>query len=158
MGSVKMTKRNLLVFIAVVAIGAVAWASPAQQESYKSLPARPAEQITGATGADSTTATTQIADRAQECRGNPTVAVQVDFSGAAADTCVVSVLLYHQTTFLGLTTATATAGAFLDAAGDNFAPLLFFETAGATHYEVRHATPSAGNVDLTWWSYGSRPQ
>lgn len=146
--------RAKLIIAAILTTAAVAWAVPASQESYKQI-AAPSELITGATGAESTTATTPITGRALATKGNPTVAVSVDFSGSSGDTCVVSCLLYHQTTFIGLSTATATAGTYVDAAGDNIAPLLFFDTSGATHYEIRHAAPSAGNVDLTWWSYGA---
>lgn len=120
----------------------------ADVESYKEFRAVPAEVITGATGADSTTATTVIAGRARNSNSNTTVAVSVDFSGAAADTLVVSCLLFQEGTFLGLQTATATAGAYVDAAGDNLSPLLFFDLGGASQYEIRHAVPSAGNVDL----------
>ena len=129
-------------------------------DAYKSLQAAPTERIADASGADNTTATTVIADRAVEAGKNTTVAVSVDFSGAAADTLAVSCLLYYGTgdgtlTFLGLHTSTATAGAYVDAAGANIAPILFFDLAGATHYEIRHAAPSAGNVDLKWWAFGA---
>ncbi len=133
-------------------------------ESYTQLSAIPTEGITGATVADSTTATTKISNRAFDPQGNPTVAVSVDFSGSSGDTCVISCLLYASIdggstlTFLGLQTATATAGSYVDAAGDNIAPLLFFDTGAATHAEIRNAAPSVGNVDITWWGYGSAPK
>jgi len=139
-------------------------AALADSEAYLPLKIAPSEVITDATGADSTTATTKIASRAKATVDNPTAAVSVDFSGSAGDTVVVSCLLYQSTdygttlTFIGLSTATATAGAYVDAAGDNIAPLLFFDLSGATHYEIRHAAPSAGNVDLTWWSFGAATQ
>ncbi len=42
----------------------------------------------------------------------------------------------------------------VDATGDQTCNLLFLDTAGAVSYEIRHAAPSAGNVDLRWWSVG----
>jgi len=155
------THRVILAYalLAILAAG-VAWAGA---ESYETLTAAPSESITGATGADSTTATTVISDRPVATRGNTTVAVSVDFSGSAADTCVVSCLLFHKTpagvyTFLGVQTGTATAGAYVDAAGDNIAPIVTYTLASATHFEIRHAAPSTGNVDLRWWTYGAAPQ
>lgn len=47
----------------------------------------------------------------------------------------------------------------LDASGDNVCPALFFEIpSGCNFYEIRHAAPSAGNVDITWSAYGVDPQ
>lgn len=148
--------KRKIIFVVVLLAAAVAWAVPASQESYRKLTKTPSEGITGQAGAGSTTATTP--GTLVDTQGNPTVAVSVDFSGAASDTCVVSCLLFQGSTFIGLTTQTATAGAYVDAAGDNFSPLVFFDTAGATHYEVRAATPSAGNVDIRWWSYGAKSE
>lgn len=152
-----------IAFLAAFCLTVVAGVAMAarQQEEYKKLASTLTEGITGATGADSTTATTAITDRAIATKGNPTVAVSVDFSGDPGDTLEVSCLLYVSTdggstlSFIGIQTTTVTAGDYVDAAGDNIAPLALFDTGGATHVEVRHAAPSAGNVDLTWWVYGS---
>ena len=84
-------------------------------ENYLPLKAIPVEQITGATLADSTVATTAILNRADRAENNPTVAVSVDFSGAASDTVVVSCLLYASTdngstlSFIGIQTSTGFA-------------------------------------------------
>jgi len=124
----RATASGLAVCVAVLT-AAVAFADA---DSYEGLRSTPSELITGATAADSTTATTVITDRMRSSNSNTTVAVSVDFSG--------------------------TAGAYVDAAGDNVAPLLYFDLSGATTYEIRHAAPSVGNVDLTWWCFGARSQ
>lgn len=44
----------------------------------------------------------------------------------------------------------------LDASGDSTCNLIYLDTAGAVRYSIRHLAPSSGNVDLRWWSVGSR--
>jgi len=156
-----MTLRHWILFTVLAACLSVGLLAGAEVEHYNALTAAPAEIVTDATGADSTDTSTTITDRRLPVKSNPTVAVGVDFSGSATDTVVVSCILWHEvggvyTVLPGVQTATATAGAYLDAAGgDNVAnSILFFDTAGATHYEIRHAAPSAGNVDITVWTYG----
>lgn len=147
-------KPKLVAACALVALCCAPFAL-AEVDSYRELKSAPSEVIANATAADSITATTVITDRMRSSNSNTTVAVSVDFSGTAGDTVVVSCLLFQDGTFIGVQTATATAGSYVDAAGDNVAPLLFFDLGGASTYEIRHAAPSVGNVDLTWWAYGA---
>ena len=162
-----MNKRRLAFLFALLLLPVIAWAG-INLDGYASLtPADtpPVEQIAGVASADALTIDTPIANRRQITAGNTTVCVQVDFSGASGDTLVVTFIPYHVSTsstvtrMPGLQTATATAGTYTDAAGDNVAPALFFEIpSGATDYEIRHAQPSAGNVDLNWIAYSADPQ
>jgi len=49
----------------------------------------------------------------------------------------------------------------VDATGDSICPAIFFEVpSGCTHYEIRHAAPSAAgtNVDITWIAYSVDPR
>lgn len=139
-------------------------ARPQQEDGYRTMRLVTAQKITDATAAESLDGSTLIPGRAQETKGNPTVIVNVDFSGAAADTVVVYCLLYNKDAAGALewTRAyqklTATAGDILDAAGDNAAPSLYFDTSSVSHYEIRHDLPSAGNVDLVWWTFGVSPE
>lgn len=125
----------------------------------------PTQQITGATLTDALTFDTPIANRRQVTAGNTTVCVEADLSGSAGDTVVIFFIPYHfdgvstVTRLPGMQTATATAGTGTDAALDSVAPAVFFEIpSGATDYEIRHAAPSAGNVDITWTAYSVDPE
>ncbi len=136
---------------------------PQREDGYRTMRTVIAEQITGATLAESTDGSTLITDRALQTFGNPTVIVSVDFDAGAATTVVVYCLLYAKDSSGDLEWTrvaqelTATAGTITDAAGDVAAPPLYFDTSGVSHYEIRHALPSSGGVDLVWWSYGAHP-
>jgi len=93
----------------------LAGAALADVESYRELISVPDENVAYVTSAESTLVGTAITDRAKASNSNTTVALAVRFSGAASDTVVASCLLYKGTTFLGLSTATATAGSYVDA-------------------------------------------
>ena len=153
--------------VIIVALAATVVVAATVHDAYPAIETTdlPTQQISGATTADALTVDTALSGRRQRTGGNTTVCVEVDFSGAAADTCVVSFIPWHvsgadaATRLPGIQTVTATAGTFTDAAGDNVAPAIFFEIpSGANYYEIRHAAPSAGNVDLTWVAYSASPQ
>lgn len=242
-------KKLILPLVILTALATFAFGAT---EAYLALVALPSEEVTAGASASSIDLSSAITDRAKPVIDNPTVVASVKFSGAAADTCVVTCVLYFSsdggTTLqtLGLQTSTATAGTYVDApaatqvtaAGgrtitynentpaadsvvassgsfitDNFqagmtlvivgstsndgsytlatvtaltltliaaddladegpinatdtldangyfyAPLVFFDLAGATHYEIRHAAPSSGNIDITSWGYGASSQ
>ncbi len=140
---------------------------PQQEEGYRTIRTAPVFIWEDEAGADSVDVSTPsaVALRAPKpTNGNPTVAVDVEFSGAANDNVVITVILWHlavddsdvQTfTRMGIQRATATATTDRHgAAGDFVARTLYFDSSSATHYEVRHAAPSAGTCDGTVWSYG----
>ena len=151
----------------ILLAGAVAWAG-VNHDGYPRIKRNatpPSEQLTGKTLTDSLAFDTPITGRMQATVGNTTVCVQADLSGAAADTVLVYFVPFFTnsagtiTRLPGLQSATATAGAGTDAASDSVCNALFFEIpSGATHYEIRHAAPSAGNVDLKWIAYSASPQ
>ena len=156
-----MSKRVGMAWGVAVLLGMAGFcvAALAEVESYKELKGTaPADIIVNATGADSTTATTVIANRMRASNSNPTVMVSCALSGSAADTVVVSCLLFRGGTFIGLQTATATAGSYVNGDGDNICPLLFFDTGGADTYEIRHAAPSAGALNVNWWAAAASSQ
>lgn len=149
-----MTKRYLAGFL-LAFVACVAWAG-GFSETYEPLNAAPSEQLTNSSAGDSlTVGSTPLAGRAVAVNGNPTCYAKADFSGSSGDTALIYCLVWHQKgstwTFLGYTSATVTAGAVVDAASDNVAPLAAFDTGAGTHVEVRTAQPSAGTVDLTYW-------
>lgn len=159
-------KRFALLFVLIACLPLVVLAG-IDMETYREIPTNgtlPSENVTGATSAAALTVDTPSATYRGTVAGNTTVCVQADLSGSAGDTVAITFIPYHfdgsstYTRLPGLQTVTVTAGAFTDAAGDNICPAAFFEVpAGATHYEIRHAAPSAGNVDLTWIAYGVNP-
>lgn len=159
------SKRIVAMLLLLLVPAVLVWAD---QESYREIRANaspPSEQITGATSGDDTTLTTPIADRRQPCASNTTVCAQADLSGSAGDTVALTFVPYHVnssgTVVLvpGVQTVTVTAGDYIDAAADNICPAAFFEIpSGCNFYEIRHATPSAGNVDITWQAYSVAPQ
>lgn len=132
-------------------------------EAYNQLPdsGAPGTYRALASGADEVDVTGSADNTRFNLKGNPTIAVSTWFSGAADDTCEVTVALYHYDgstyTALGVQTATATAGDYTDGT-NNFAPILFFDTAGANAAEVRLAAPSAGNVAARVWTFGAEPE
>jgi hypothetical protein len=164
-----MNKRRFVFMLVMLAlIPVVAWAG-VNLDGYGQLTpvdTPPTAQVSAQSGADAVTVDTPISNRRQITAGNTTVCVEPSLSGSSGDTVVVSFIPYHVddtgaviTRMPGLQTATATAGTFTNAAGDNVAPALFFEVpSGCTHYEIRHAAPSAGNVTLTWIAYSADPQ
>lgn len=141
----------------VVAFALVAWASPDAIERYEGLQAVPAEIIVNDTGDTLTIGTTPDAGRYIAVNGNPNAYARVDFSGAAADTVIVYCNLWMKLgrttwTYLGTYQLTVTAGAVVDANGDNVGTdIAIFDTSAATYVEFRIAAPSAGNADVTAW-------
>ena len=156
-------KKNSTVFALVLLLGSVAWAG-ANWEAYKGLKTAPTEQVSAEASGDAVTADTPITAHRQATRGNTTVCVEATLSGSAGDTVAITFIPYHiagdgtVTRLPGLQTTTATAGAYTATDSDNICPGVFFEIpSGATHYEVRKAAPSAGNVSMTWVAYSVDP-
>ena len=152
--------KKIHLVIASVVIAAICAAVYGDAESYKELRTTPTQSVDNGVSAESTDASTIIASRAQRVNGNPSIAVSADFTGAAGDTAVITCILYrgiHSTALvpIGVQTSTATAGAYVDSDGDSIAPTLFFESAGANAFEIRHAAPSTGSLDLTVWAFGA---
>ncbi len=149
---------------------AIAAPPPQQEYGYRTIRTSPSFIWEDEAGADSVDVSTPAETDLTELRapkptnGNPTVAVDTEFSSAAGDTAVITVIIWHlavdpadaQTwTRMGVTTVTATATANRHGgAGDFVADTLYFDSSSGTHYEVRHAAPSAGTCDGTVWSYG----
>lgn len=108
----------------------------------------------GATGA----ATSVPSPSPRETRGKTTLNVAVHFATAAA-TVVLTVVLFRRfpvgsgtLTPLAVQSSTATATSYrISASGKYMASLLAFDLAGASHYEIRCADPSAGAVDIYAW-------
>jgi hypothetical protein len=98
-----------------------------------------------------------------ETKGNPTLYVRVDTSvqGATVDVYAVGFVKIGNTyRSLGcLGKSTATGGDGTRATGRYVHNgLLLFDTACATHVELRKADPSSGNVSLTPWLGGYDPR
>ena len=97
-------------------------------------------------------------------RGNPTVGVSARYSVDGASSAI-SVGLFHKTggdvyTFMGIAdvqTCTGAPGAlYVDTNSEYPAGVKFYDTAGATHYEVRTTDPSvSATVRIFAWSYGA---
>lgn len=91
--------------------------------------------------------------------GRVNISVSGRFSGSASDTATIWVARYHYDPvsathhFIGASTATLTAGALTDANGDNVAPTVTFDSAGATHLKVVATAVSAGTCTLWVGSY-----
>lgn len=133
-------------------------------ESYGQLRKAPTAanggiQAVWVTGADSVDATAPV-NTTINTRGDPTIVVSSEHF-TTSTTCAYSVLLWHRVpstdalTLLGVQTATATAGSYTSTGGAYVAPLIYFDSAGATEYEVRKAAPSSGYVSYRAWSYGA---
>ena len=141
-------------------------AAPENREGYNTITAAPGVIRNGALdGADSLDWTSPISTSGAtlsvfKAQTNPTVAVSARMSVSGA-TATISVGLYHLTsttfTFMGVAgVQTATGGTNIDTNGEFVAPTLFFDTAGATHYEIRKTDPSdTSTVRLIPWSYGA---
>lgn len=150
----------LLVFLAGVGV----YAAPDSVETYEPLQSAPYAFATDATTASSSLdfSTPLNQSTLRQTKGNPTIFVSGDLSGTAGDTVVIHCVLYRRTgtnaySWLGTHTSTATAGAGLNGT-DNAFPILFFDASSATHYEIRHAAPSAGQLDGWTWAGSSDPQ
>lgn len=130
------------------------------KEYYSSLGAAPGTYRDASADADATNLATATNTKTAT-KGNPTVAVSARFATAAA-TCVLTCVLYHKTaddtyTVIGVDTATAEAGSYT-LSSLYVAPNVIFDTAGATHYEIRGAATSAGAVTLVAWAFGMQSE
>ncbi len=148
-----MSKRLTAVLL-VLAV--VVFTAATNSEGYNTLLAAPTELTVNNAGDSLIIGATPLANREVRTRGNPIVYVRVDFSGAAADTLIVYCNFWLKSgatwTYLGTAQATVTAGAVVDATGDNVGQsLALFDTGAANYVEVRGPAASAGTFDLTVW-------
>lgn len=128
-------------------------------EHYSELTGSVSELVTDASSAESVDASATLANRSKPTHGCVTVAVNTEFSTAAATVVVYCILRDKDGTLLGVQQATATAGAQRTAAaGDYIGGTLAFDTFGAPLYEIRHAAVSAGTVDISAWVCGAKSQ
>lgn len=159
----------LVALVAVLLVGTLAYADR-NEESYKRMHFAPAVIRGGALdGADSLDKTSPLSTAAAtlsifSTHGNPTVAVRADFSISGA-TSTLSCVLFNLTasstyTFAGVAGVQTATGGTGTADGTLFdSPLLFFDTAGSSHYEIRKTDPSdSSTVTLTPFSYGANSQ
>lgn len=155
-----------LVSVSAAILAAVAVGAPAESyDTLRSAPEQLAHSISGASSTDFSAPIGNVAgvtSNARVLNGNPTVAVNVAFSGSSGDTCVMRCVLWEKTgttwTMAGLFDATATAGDGTNATSDNVAQTLLFDSAGAEFYEIRNKAPSAGLVRYSAHAYGARSQ
>ncbi len=89
-------------------------------------------------------------------KGRTTIFVQCRMSNAAATVAVTCILHNKTPVVCGVAapgTQTATATSYRDAvgSGDYWTQILIFDAGSADSYEVRHAAPSAGSVDVYTW-------
>jgi hypothetical protein len=150
-----MKNRYLAAFLAAITVAGLAWAG-GTSELYNGLTAAPSELVTNGSGDSLTIGTTPLAGRSLAVKSNPVCFARVDFSGAAADTVILYCNLWFKKgstwTYLGSHQATVTAGAVVDATGDNVGTgVAFFDTSAANYVELRIAAPSAGTADVTAW-------
>ena len=137
--------------------------------TYRMLAVAPSEYRAAASSADSvdlaSAVNTVVAAGRTTANGNPTVAVSCRFADSGA-TCDITLIRYFSVTtgtndpsavtILGTDTLTATAQTYrMTASGAFVADDLLFDLAGATHYEIRAAATSSGNVTIWQWAYGS---
>lgn len=163
-----MNRTKLLAaFALALAIPLIAWAG-SNSELYNPMPAVPATYRGGALdGADATTLGTPLDDAGsdasvRETLGNPNLAISARFFTASA-TSTLSVVKYQKTsttfTYLSHEDLLFTGDATVtDAAGLFPAQERVFDTAGATHYEIRITDPSSGSLTLVPWVYGAQTQ
>lgn len=109
--------------------------------------------------ADSTSVTAPLAGLTPRATGGrQTIAVRATFDTTGA-TVAVRVLRWTSRdgstfTLLSRSDAVTITASTDGGAGDvREGPTVVFDAEGATHWEVRVAAPSAGNVDLRTWAY-----
>lgn len=126
-------------------------------DAYAALQAAPSQIISAAAAADSLViGASPNLRRTLKVDNNPMLYARTAFSGSAADTvilyCNLWIKIAETWTYLGTHQDTVTAGAVVDANGDNVGQALsIFDTSCATYVELAVGLPSAGNVDVTAW-------
>lgn len=115
-----------------------------------------ADYVSGVSANDSIDLAT-AANTLRNTEGLATIAVSPRFNTSGAS-CNVNVIFYTGAAaagaILGVITVAATAGLYREAAaGLYLGETLVFDTQGATQYEIRIDTISAGEVDLVSWEY-----
>lgn len=165
-----MTRRTYLTFFSVLLLAVALWsallAAPPDQEIYALLGEDLVEIRGGALdGNDSNSVTAPlsvsgVSKSVFRTRGDPTVMVsaRLSISGAKVGT---ELHLWRQKTpttfsYVGVAgVSTATGGRAVDVNGEFVAPMLYFDSSGSTHYEVRHTDPTLGTVRYFAMTYGA---
>lgn len=159
----------LLSALLLAAHGLVALAAP-DSEIYSELGQNLVE-IRGGTldGDDSTDVSSPISTSGSslsvfKTRGDPTIAISARTSVNSAQVGIEVHLwrqdprtkVYSYMAVAGI--GTATGGRTIDSNGEYVAPTLYFDSAGATHYELRQTDPTVGTARYFTWTYGATTQ
>lgn len=156
----------------VLVLAVLALVAAVNQEGYvptTTAPTQYAYAIDSASPLYSDTPKSNVAgvtSRALATYGNPTAAVEVDFSSGAGTTQRVYCYTFQQTGTtwrrMGVQFGDA-EGTAVEGIGDgasvtsytSASQTLFFDTVGAQYYELRWGAPSAGLTRIDTWRYGS---
>lgn len=145
-------------------------AAPAAQIHYSQLSAAPAKTHDGVSSVDTSTVVSPLDDQYFATEGNPKVTVRATNTSSGA-TCVIACYRWFQATdgtwtFLGKThSGTLTFDNAIEIEGGDAGEAaaeyglltdVEFDTRGATHYEIRLDTLSAGTADVWAWTYGAK--
>jgi hypothetical protein len=155
---------KLLAFVAVLLFAGFAFAG-AMELHYSQLAAAPEVTHDAVAAVDSTGIVSAEPEAAyvKPTHGNPKVTAKVQGSVASATVTATCYLWFYDTsadtwTFLGaddeaLTVDTQTGESSIL---HSTTTMPEWDTRGATHYEVRLTTVSAGNITIMPWAYGSK--